>query len=97
MDDRFNRLEAKVDKLDEKVDKTNEHLAVYNEQLKIHIAGTEDNREQIKQQQAIIVEIREFIASIKASFRTIITISKVSASLATVGGLILAAFKYFKG
>lgn len=55
MDDKFKRIEDKIDKLSDKFESTNERLgnidktvAVYNEQLKIHIEGTVQNRESLK-------------------------------------------------
>lgn len=49
------RLEDKLDKMSDEMKQTNErlsdidkHLAVYNEQLKVHIEGTIQNRESIK-------------------------------------------------
>lgn len=56
MDDKFKRIEEKLEKLADKVESTNERLAsidktvaVYNEQLKIHIEGTVQNRQSIKE------------------------------------------------
>lgn len=48
MDEKFQRLENKVDKISENVSSMDKNLAIYNEQLKIHIEGTEQNRESIK-------------------------------------------------
>lgn len=47
MDDKFQRLEDKLDKVNDRLNDIDKNVAVYNEQLKIHIEGTVQNREQL--------------------------------------------------
>lgn len=54
-DERFDRIESKIEELKDSQTELkhgqlemNGHIQVYNEQLKVHIAGTEENRVQIK-------------------------------------------------
>lgn len=86
MDLRLNRLEDKIDRLIEKVEDTNDRMAdmdknltVYNEQLKVHIAGTNENREFIKdvnQRVETIEEQSKFISNVVLFF-------KITGALAT--------------
>lgn len=57
-EDRFVRLENKIDAVKDEIQINNQHMAVYNEQLKIHIKGTEDNRQEIKEVKVSIVPLQ---------------------------------------
>ena len=55
MDDKFKRLEDKIDLVTNKLEDSNDklssmdkNLAIYNEQLKVHIEGTIQNRDAIQ-------------------------------------------------
>ena len=65
------KLDEKVDKLDTRLDKVDVHLAVYNEQLKIHIEGTVQNREAIKDLRIDLKPVERHVELVNGFFKLV--------------------------
>jgi uncharacterized coiled-coil protein SlyX len=76
MDDRFNRLEEKIDKIDDKLAKTNEILAAQHVSLEMHMKRTdllEQKLEPVERHVAAVHTILKFIGLISV-FATILDV-----------------------
>ena len=107
-DERFTRLEDKLDALKDDVKGEIAELkavvqtgfAVYNEQLKIHIRGTEDNRDAIKLTNVQISRVEQRLAPIEGHVLFLRQLGKLAVKiiggLILVGGFIIAVLEYTK-
>ena len=88
MDEKFQRLENKVDKIAETVSSMDKNLAVYNEQLKIHIEGTVQNRDSIKFLQTKIETefkpVNKHINMVEGALKFIGVVSLIVGLIATI-------------
>lgn len=73
----LDRIESKLDTLDKRLDKMDVHMAVYNEQLKIHIAGVNDARTDIRRIDRDIEPIKSHVARMEGALKLVGIIAMV--------------------
>lgn len=83
-DDRFDKIEAKLDKIDE-------HLGEYNKQLAIHIAGVQQNRTSIDKMDGELEYVTTHVHEVQGGIKLLkivgITLSVLAGSLGLLKGL----------
>lgn len=94
-----NDKNGKLDDIDKKLDTIKDEVvdlrtvvatgfATYNEQLKIHIAATQDNRDEIKSVKQDLVPVQDHVKFMQS-------LSKFILGLATVASAVFGALKFF--
>lgn len=89
MDDRFQRLDDKLDKVTDRLSDIDKNVAVYNEQLKLHIEGTVQNREQLhlfrQKLESDLAPVKKHIAMIEGVLKFLGVISLLAGIVKTFG------------
>lgn len=91
MDDRFLKIDAKLDKICDRLADIDKSVAVYNEQLKLHIEGTVQNRDQLKlfreKVEADLTPVKKHVVFVEVVFKVLGALSLIVGILAGLSKL----------
>lgn len=91
MDDRFLKIDDKLDKICDRLADIDKSVAVYNEQLKLHIEGTVQNREQLRlfreKVEADLTPVKKHVVFVEVVFKALGALSLIVGILAGLSKL----------